>query len=908
MPDPSSSSSGTLSSWLQKGSWSVLDQGLFAVSNFAVNVLLARWLTPVEYGAFTLVSFVVLLLIGVLHTGMLTEPMLVFGPGTFQHRRKPYLREILKGHALFTLAVGPIVLLVGWASTAVGHPELTLAIYALAVAQGAILLMWLLRRACYLFFRPDLAVVGGLSYVAATAAGLAGLVVFDALSAPTAILLMAGASLVAVIVIVLLLRVYPARERADGLREEILAAHKGYTGWASATGGLEWVQGLLPFLVLPIWYGLESAGVFRALFNLVMPVMQAYSALSLLLVPTFVRARADGRLRRVLVYALVPVVAVTIGYGLVIGVWGRPLLDVLYGGQYTAHAGLLWMFALYPIAGGVATVLSALRRAEERPKAVFRARGGAAGLMATVGTALIWAMGLAGAILADILASVTEVILLANARVRTRASAHESEPTDDLLALKSTPGTSDTTDVILRSDDIPHSPSYAGGDGSLPRLKVLMGAFACCPGKGSEPGIGWHFARLMALRHDVWVLTYAGFRKQIEAALAVDTVKGLHFVYYTLPFEHSSYTKGRRRRSGLNEQFHYHAWQIGAARVAKRLHLEVGFDVVHHVTYAKFWAPSALAGLDAPFIWGPVGGGEAAPRSFYGRFTRAALRYERARDTMQALMQWEPNVRRTARRADLAFATTEETLCKMEGLGATCVQVHPSIAVHDDEAAALAAAPPPADGPLRFLSIGRMISYKGFDLGLRAFTDALARDTDGVLDGARFEMIGEGMEREALERLVAELGLQEQVEFTGALALADVHTRLQQGHVLVHPSLHESGGGVCLEAMAAARPVVCLALGGPKELVPPEAGILIAAKTPEQTITALADALLLLAADPALRGRMGEVGRRHVLDNHCWSERVRFMEAHYREVAHCSVPPPAETVTASEYLLQPVSP
>ena len=907
MPDTSSRSSGTLSSWLQKGSWSVLDQGLFAMSNFAVNVLLARWLTPVEYGAFTLVSFVVLLLIGVLHTGMFTEPMLVFGSGTFQHRRKPYLREILKGHALFTLAVAPIVLLVGWASTTVGHPELTFAFYALAVAQGTILLMWLLRRACYLFFRPDLAAVGGLSYVAATAAGLAGLVVFDALSAPTAILLMAGASLVAAVVIVLLLRVYPAREPADGLREEILTAHKGYSGWASATGGLEWVQGLLPFLVLPIWYGLESAAAFRALFNLIMPVMQAYGALSLLLVPTFVRARADGRLRRVLVYALVPVVGLTIGYGLVIGVWGQPLLNVLYGGQYTAHAGLLWLFALYPIAGGVATVLSALRRAEERPKAVFRARGGAAGLMATVGTALIWAMGLAGAILADILASVTEVILLASARLRTRASGNQGEPADGPPVLKSTPHTPDTSDVILRSDDILHSPLYAGGDGAPPRLKVLISSFACAPGYGSEPSIGWDFSRQMARRHDVWVLVYEGFRAEIEAELAESPIDGLHFLYYALPFEHSSYTKGRRRRSGLNEQFHYHAWQIGAARVARALHAKVGFDLTHHLTYAKYWAPSAVADLGIPFIWGPMGGGESTPLSFYSNFRVKGLAYELARVTLRAVLSREPHVRCTARLASLAFGTTEESRAAMERRGAKSVRVRPAIALHGEEADALWSAPISASGPLRLYSIGRLLGFKGFDLGLRAFAAALARDHEGVLDGARYEIIGDGMERKRLEGIADGLGISDHVLFAGKLPLEEVHNRLRSGHVLLHPSLHESGGGVCLEAMAAGCPVLCFAIGGPNALVVSGAGVRIPATSPAQAVEDFANAIVALAADPERRCRMGEAGRAHVATNHIWVRRVESMEAHYREVAHCPVPRTG-AVTPPPRLLQPVSP
>ena len=50
-------------------------------------------------------------------------------------------------------------------------------------------------------------------------------------------------------------------------------------------------------------------------------------------------------------------------------------------------------------------------------------------------------------------------------------------------------------------------------------MKILVSAYACEPGKGSEPGAGWLWARAAARRHEVWVLTRANNREAIEAAL-----------------------------------------------------------------------------------------------------------------------------------------------------------------------------------------------------------------------------------------------------------------------------------------------------------------------------------------------------------------------------------------------------
>lgn len=141
-------------------------------------------------------------------------------------------------------------------------------------------------------------------------------------------------------------------------------------------------------------------------------------------------------------------------------------------------------------------------------------------------------------------------------------------------------------------------------------MKILMSAYSCEPGRGSEPGVGWNVVREVAKHHEVWVLTRPDESKAvIEAELARNPVPNLHFVYFTLPFWKDSLRLGQ---SGAM-QIHYYLWQIQAYFVAQRLHREIGFDVVHHVTFVKYSTPCFLSLLPVPLVWGPVGGGESAP-------------------------------------------------------------------------------------------------------------------------------------------------------------------------------------------------------------------------------------------------------------------------------------------------------
>jgi len=73
-----------------------------------------------------------------------------------------------------------------------------------------------------------------------------------------------------------------------------------------------------------------------------------------------------------------------------------------------------------------------------------------------------------------------------------------------------------------------------------------MSAYACEPGKGSEPGVGWNWAREMSRWHDVWMLTRANNRPTIEGALQQGESAGLHCLYFDLPRWARFWKKGAR--------------------------------------------------------------------------------------------------------------------------------------------------------------------------------------------------------------------------------------------------------------------------------------------------------------------------------------------------------------------------
>ena len=409
----------------------------------------------------------------------------------------------------------------------------------------------------------------------------------------------------------------------------------------------------------------------------------------------------------------------------------------------------------------------------------------------------------------------------------------------------------------------------------MKKLKVLMSAYACEPGKGSEPEVGWHTALEMAKYHEVWVITRSNNRPSIEAELADKPVPNLHFVYYDLP----DWVRFWKRR-GRGIQLYYYLWQLGIYPVVKRLHRQVGFEVAHHVSFVRYWTPSFVAFLPVPFLWGPVGGGESTPGPFLQDFSLQGRVYERLRSLARWLGEQDPFVKLTAKRCELALAATPATAARLEKINVPACEVLSQLGMSTRTLKTLSQYPAKVGDSLRFMSMGNLLHWKGFHLGLRAFAAA-------DLPDAEYWLVGDGPERERLQALVKELGIEERVHFWRRLPREQALEKLTLCDALVHPSLHDSGGFVCLEAMAACKPVVCLDLGGPALQVTPEVGFKVPAHHPEQVVSEMADIMVHLAKlrDTDSYHRLGRAGRQRVSQTFSWEQKGRALNQIYARIA-----------------------
>lgn len=394
--------------WGPKVGFSILDQALISGANFVLNVLLARWLSLGEYGAFS-VAFTVFLVLSGLHTALLLEPISVLGVAYRGDRFPEYLGSVTLIHAGLTVALSITILA---AAQFIGDWQLQDALRGLALSLPLILSMWLLRRVYYLETRPGAAAVTSAIYAIIVVVGFICLTLFAFKSPLVGFIAMGIACLFASGVglkLRLLREVFEPGSKSVLQIWFVLKEHWDYGRWLVLTAMLSLATTQVQMIFAAALTGLEGAGTLRAISSFAVPMVQATIAIATLGLPILAREFQQGnptRLRQLGSRITLGLVAVALMYGVVLFLVAEPLERTLYDGKFAESIWLIPIFGLLPIFGALANGYALIARAMRRSDLILV--GSAATAPVAVLTSLLFTRlwGVGGAAMSLLLAYV----------------------------------------------------------------------------------------------------------------------------------------------------------------------------------------------------------------------------------------------------------------------------------------------------------------------------------------------------------------------------------------------------------------------------------------------------------------------------------------------------------------------
>ena len=387
--------------------------------------------------------------------------------------------------------------------------------------------------------------------------------------------------------------------------------------------------------------------------------------------------------------------------------------------------------------------------------------------------------------------------------------------------------------------------------GLTAKKKILVCAYACSPVQGSEPGMGWSFVTELAKKYDVWVITEEEkFRADIESQLR-DKPSAANSVR----FHYVRKVRARHLRKLWPPSYYwfYRHWHKKAYKLARQLHDEVGFDIVHQLNMVGFREPGYMWKLPLPFVWGPVGGMMQLPWKYFGMLGWHGMLFYGGRNLINAIQQ------RYCRRCRLAgvkagsglMAATSEMREKMRKFWG-CESVLLSEIGREDSEKISVGFSRDAGEPLRIAWSGVHVPRKGLPLLLAALGEVERKEL------FKLDVLGSGSESAKWRSFADSKQLTSIVEWHGWVDRADSVEVIRRSHVLVITSLLDLTSTVTLEALSMGVPVICLDHCGMGEVVTDRCGIKLPVSNPTQTILDLSCALMTLHADEALRQRLSE--------------------------------------------------
>ncbi|HEY6467365.1 MAG TPA: lipopolysaccharide biosynthesis protein [Candidatus Acidoferrales bacterium] len=431
-----SASSRDVRTWGIRSAASLVDQAFTSGVGLVASIVLARWMSPTDYGAFA-VAFAAYLFLTVFHNALLLEPTSVIGPARHPQELPPYFRAQLRVHGILVWPLTGIALiaaLVLW--RVIPTSPLPGALAGGGLALPVLLLLWLARRMCYVLQKPSIAVIGSAVYFGVSLAALFALRFTNRITPANSFFVLGFTSLLGASVIFRkagLAHVSKKVQTTVSWRRA-LRENWQYGRWLVGSALFYAIATSTPTFFVAGALSLDSAGVLRAMQIPSLVMTQIIASIGLLILPELSYDFGSGRLvalRRKAIFVGMSLGITALLFTLLLALTDAPVEHLLFSGKYAHFAPMIPLLAFIPVVNGFGTGYSMTLRACQRPHYDLISNAVAAIVSVVSTILLVRRFGVFGAALGMVFSFVAmnAVALIFFARSRPRMIASGSPAT-----------------------------------------------------------------------------------------------------------------------------------------------------------------------------------------------------------------------------------------------------------------------------------------------------------------------------------------------------------------------------------------------------------------------------------------------------------------------------------------------
>lgn len=410
-------------------------------------------------------------------------------------------------------------------------------------------------------------------------------------------------------------------------------------------------------------------------------------------------------------------------------------------------------------------------------------------------------------------------------------------------------------------------------------MKILINAYACSPGMGSEPGMAWNWVSNLAKFCELYIITEGEFRDRIEEVVpTLEQGKNMHFYYNPVSEE---IRKMCWNQGDWRFYKYYREWQWKTYLMAKDICKVEKMDVLHQLNMIGFREPGYLWKLSqengVPFVWGPVDAKDKFPVAYLdgaGLKTKLFMRLKNFLTGIQ--LRHSKRVLLAAHQASVIFSASsnsQRSFKKYMNIDSPLlnetgcyVQDHPLIDKSQKET-------------FDVLWVGKLDFRK--QLGIALQSVAITGN-----ESIRLHIVGGG-DAEPYKLLANTLGIKDKCIWHGAVSHDEVQSIMQNSDVFFFTSVAEGTPHVVLEAIGNNLPVVCFDTCGQGDAVNEKVGKKILLTNPSKSSQSFATILNEFEGNRDLLKQLSENCKQRQVEL-SWAEKAKTMVGWYEKIVHNS--------------------